>query len=225
MSNHLLSITFQEKKTPQKIFPTFSSFQVIFLHTCMRPDVPLQQPRSRKRFTAVRTLTVLIVCPHMHRKCRHGNVNFITNWTTSGFLVLQWSMGLTVSGEIWTWKSGNFTWCFILAFFVTHLLNIFYRTRDRYDPTSTTRQVFHRNFRSNFEILSVHFQFHFCHFHFHHPWSFARSSCYYHMMHLWFRHNFGHSRSEIRTRFQSKIVWTIAASSDRRLCANNSRGF
>lgn len=68
--------------------------------TCVRSDVPLQQPRPGETFATGGTLATLVVCTDVHRIGRHRDVNLGTVRTSTSLLVLQRSMRLPMSGQI-----------------------------------------------------------------------------------------------------------------------------
>lgn len=51
--------------------------------TCVRADVALEEPRTRERLAAVRTLASLAVRPDVHRESGNRHVNFVAVRTPS----------------------------------------------------------------------------------------------------------------------------------------------
>lgn len=68
--------------------------------TCVRTYVSLQQPRSGEALAAVVALAPLIVGPHVHAERRHADVDLVAVRASSGLLVAERSVRLTVSGQI-----------------------------------------------------------------------------------------------------------------------------
>lgn len=70
------------------------------LFTCMSAYVPLQQPWAAETLPAVRALTALAVCPHVHAVSGHRDVHLFTVRTLSGLLVRYTTMGLTMPCKV-----------------------------------------------------------------------------------------------------------------------------
>lgn len=66
----------------------------------MGSNVSLQEPGPGEALATVGTFAALVVGSHMHREGRHRDINLIAVGTTSGFLVTQWPVCLTVSGQV-----------------------------------------------------------------------------------------------------------------------------
>ena len=68
--------------------------------TCMSSYVALQQPRSRERFTAIRTFASLTVGTNVHRESRNRHVNFVAMRATSRLKKSQISLAISFQFQI-----------------------------------------------------------------------------------------------------------------------------
>ena len=66
----------------------------------MSSYVALQQPRSRERFTAIRTFASLTVGTNVHRESRNRHVNFVAMRATSRLKKSQISLAISVQFQI-----------------------------------------------------------------------------------------------------------------------------
>jgi hypothetical protein len=60
----------------------------------------LQEPGPGETLATVGTFAALVMSPHVHREGRHGYIHFVAVGTTSGLLVAQRPMCLTMSGKV-----------------------------------------------------------------------------------------------------------------------------